>query len=63
MNIVLEIDGVRHKYVLDTDSQSNPCENCSLVDLCDDLVYSFCLDLDGKEGQGHFIKEHNNEKN
>ncbi len=57
MNIVLEINGIRHKRVPDTNSHSNLCDNCSLIDLCDNLVYGFCYDLDKKEGLGNFIKE------
>lgn len=61
MNIVLEIDGVRHRY---TECFRHPCETCSLSEMCLDHEWlsSLCFDLDTKrENNGHFIKEENNE--
>ena len=58
MNVVIEIDGIRHKMV---DTSLSPCDHCSLESLCDKGNFEVGLCVDVFEGNGHsrFIIEKN----
>lgn len=45
-NIIIEIDGIKHELVNDEEC-GNPCDICSLADLCDDahVDVGICVDL------------------
>ena len=55
MNVIIEIDGIRHKMVEKTGS---PCDHCSLESLCDkgNFKVGLCVDLFEGNVESRFIK-------
>lgn len=58
MNVIIEIDGIRHKMV---DTPLSPCDHCSLENLCDKGKFNvgLCIDLFDGNGHSRFIIEEN----
>lgn len=56
-NVIVEIDGIKHELVND-ETCTNPCDVCSLADLCDDanVLVGLCVDL-FKGGKNSFFRK------
>ena len=56
-NVIIEIDGIKHQLI-DDENTTNPCDKCSLADLCDDanVLVGLCVDL-FKGGKNAFFKK------
>lgn len=61
MNIVVEIDGVRHKYQHlereDVPKGYIPCEDCSLATICDTLPDNPCLAFEDDDVSRFILEE------
>ena len=57
--IIIEIDGIKHQLI-ENNNINNPCDICSLSDLCDDLEtrcpVGICVDLFKGSKNSYFNK-------
>ena len=55
MEVIIEIDGIKHKLV---ETPNSPCDHCSLEELCDkgNFEVGMCVDLFDGSGRSRFVK-------